>query len=50
MNQEKIEELEKIIKNDYSNIAGIVVQKNGKRLYENYFNGTLLIMPFMYFR
>lgn len=39
MNQEKIKELEKIINSDYSNIAGIVVQKNGIKLYENYFNG-----------
>lgn len=41
MNQEKIEKLGKIINNDYSNIAGIIVQKNGIRLYENYFNGYL---------
>ena len=39
MNQNKIKELEKIINNDYSNIAGIVIQKNGMGLYENYFNG-----------
>jgi len=39
MNQSKIIDLENIIKQDYSNIAGIVVQKNGNRLYENYFNG-----------
>lgn len=38
MNKEKITELEKKIRNDYSNIAGIVVLKNGKTLYENYFN------------
>jgi len=38
MNQEKIKELEKKINSDYSNIAGIIVQKNGARLYENYFN------------
>lgn len=38
MNKEKITELEKKIRNDYSNIAGIVVLKNGKMLYENYFN------------
>ena len=35
MNQEKIKELEKKINSDYSNIAGIIVQKNGARLYEN---------------
>lgn len=39
MNQEKIKELEKIVNSDYSNIAGIIVQKNGTKLYENYFNG-----------
>ena len=38
MNQEKIKELEKIISNDYSNITGIVIQKSGIKLYENYFN------------
>ena len=35
---EKVTALEKIINNDYSNIAGIVVLKDGKTLYENYFN------------
>ncbi|WP_312504012.1 serine hydrolase domain-containing protein [Lacrimispora sp.] len=39
MNQEKIKELEKTINSDYSNIAGILIQKNGIKLYENYFNG-----------
>lgn len=39
MNQEKMKELEKTINSDYHNIAGIVVQKNGIKLYENYFNG-----------
>lgn len=38
MKHEKMIKLEKIINNDYSNIAGIIVQKNGKILYENYFN------------
>lgn len=38
MNQEKVTELEKKINNDYSNIAGMVVLKDGKILYENYFN------------
>ena len=38
MNQEKIKDLEKTINSDYSNIAGIVVQKNGTKLYEHYFN------------
>lgn len=39
MNQEKITELEKTICRDYSNTAGIVVLKNGRTEYENYFNG-----------
>ncbi|SHH62473.1 serine hydrolase domain-containing protein [Clostridium intestinale] len=38
MNQRKKIEFERIISNNYNNIAGIVVQKNGKLLYENYFN------------
>jgi CubicO group peptidase (beta-lactamase class C family) len=38
MKQEKVTELEKKINNDYSNIAGVVVLKDGKTLYENYFN------------
>lgn len=38
MNQEKIKELENKINNAYSNIAGIVVLKDGKTQYENYFN------------
>lgn len=36
--KEKFAELEKTVKKDYSNIAGMVVQKDGKMLYENYFN------------
>lgn len=39
MNQEKITELENVIDKDYSNIAGMVVLKNGETLYEKYFNG-----------
>jgi len=39
MNQENIKELEKTINRDYSNIAGITVQKDGIKLYENYCNG-----------
>ncbi|TYQ18116.1 UNVERIFIED_CONTAM: CubicO group peptidase (beta-lactamase class C family) [Acetivibrio alkalicellulosi] len=39
MVSEKAKVLEKKIKNDYSNIAGLVVLKDGKTLYENYFNG-----------
>ena len=40
MNQEKITELTQTICRDYGNIAGIVVQKNGKTAYEGYFHGT----------
>lgn len=39
MNQEKIKELERTISSDYCNIACIIVQKNGQKLYENYFIG-----------
>jgi CubicO group peptidase (beta-lactamase class C family) len=38
MNQGKVTELEMKINHDYSNIAGIVVLKEGRVLYENYFN------------
>ena len=39
MNQENIKALEKTICRNYSNIAGITVHKNGRKNYENYFNG-----------
>ncbi|MDO9490868.1 serine hydrolase [Acetobacterium sp.] len=39
MNQKKIKAFEKMISSDYPDIAGIVVQKSGNKLYENYFNG-----------
>lgn len=39
MNQEKSIELEKVINSDYNNIAGIIVQKNGAKIYEDYRNG-----------
>jgi len=38
VNHNQISELEQAIKNEYNNIAGIVVFKKGKPLYENYFN------------
>lgn len=38
MDQEKIKELERKVKQEYSNIAGMVVRKNGSLVYENYFN------------
>ena len=39
MKQDKMQELEKIILRDYGNIAGMMVLKNGKTLYEGDFNG-----------
>ena len=39
MNQEKMIELEKIISSSYNNSTGIVVLKNGERVYEGYFDG-----------
>ncbi len=39
MLQDKIAELEQTIPSQYGNIAGMIVQKDGKRLYENYLNG-----------
>lgn len=39
MNQENIHKLEKVIYSDYSNTAGIIVQKSGVKVYESYFNG-----------
>ncbi|QQO09561.1 serine hydrolase domain-containing protein [Breznakiella homolactica] len=39
MDQKKITQLEQIIDSEYSNTVCIAVQKNGKPLYENYFNG-----------
>lgn len=38
MKQEQRNELEKIIHSDYANIAGMVVLKDGKTVYEEYFN------------
>lgn len=39
MNQRKKIGLEKIINSSYNNTAGIIVLKNGKPVYENYYNG-----------
>lgn len=39
MKQDKISELEKIINDKYSNTTGIVVLKDGAKVYEQYFNG-----------
>lgn len=37
---DKVAELEEIIAADYSNIAGVAVQKEGRMVYENYFHGS----------
>lgn len=39
LNQRKKISLEKLITSSYSNIAGIIVLKSDKTVYENYFNG-----------
>ena len=39
MDQEKLTKLEKMIREEYGNIAGVVVRKDGKTQYEQYFNG-----------
>ncbi|WP_160679781.1 serine hydrolase [Clostridium sp. C8-1-8] len=39
MNQRENIRLEKLINSSYNNTAGIIVLKNGKTLYENYYNG-----------
>ena len=38
MKQEQIMSLENKVKNEYGNIAGIVVLKNDSVVYESYFN------------
>lgn len=45
MNQEKIIELEKAINSNYNNTTGIIALKDGKTLYENYFNGYTAADP-----
>ncbi|MCL2405771.1 MAG: serine hydrolase, partial [Defluviitaleaceae bacterium] len=45
MNQSQILELESVICKDYGNIAGMIVQKHVKVLYENYFNGCTSTTP-----
>ena len=39
MNQEKIAGMEAIVAADYSNMAGMVIMKDGKAVYEKYFRG-----------
>lgn len=41
METEKINELEKIINDNYGNTTGIVVLKDGDKVYEKYFNGAV---------
>ena len=50
MNEEKITALEKKIQKEHGNIAGMVVLKDGRTVYENYFNGWGPMIPSMYFR
>lgn len=38
MDRERISEFEKMIRSDYGNTAGVVMLKNGKTVYEQYFN------------
>ena len=38
MNESKIKEFENIIEKDYTNTCGIVVMKDNKLIYENYYN------------
>lgn len=38
MNQDEIMKIEQLIRSDYNNTAGIVIQRNGKLVYEKYFN------------
>ena len=45
MNQEKISELENIICRDYNNTTGILVLKNGRTLYENYYHACTRDCP-----
>lgn len=45
MNQENKLKLEEKINRNYGNIAGIVVLKDGKTIYENYFNGCTADQP-----
>jgi CubicO group peptidase (beta-lactamase class C family) len=39
MNRQTCKELDKTIQSDYPNVAGMILLKNGKKVYENYFNG-----------
>lgn len=39
MQKEQITKMENAIGKDYSNMAGMVIMKDGKAVYENYFNG-----------
>ena len=39
MKQEQMERLENIINKDYSNMTGMTILKDGKVVYEKYYNG-----------
>jgi CubicO group peptidase (beta-lactamase class C family) len=40
MKEESRKQLEQAIAKDYSNITGVLVQQNGQKVYEQYFNGA----------
>ena len=42
--KEKVADLEHAILKDYSNIAGMVVMKDGKTVYEKYFNNATILL------
>jgi CubicO group peptidase (beta-lactamase class C family) len=42
---ERIKDLESLLCNDYGNTAGIIVQKSGETVYENYWNGFTADLP-----
>lgn len=39
MNLEQVAKMEAAMDNDYANMAGIVIRKDGEVVYEKYFNG-----------
>lgn len=39
MNKENLNNMDKLIKKDYKNMTGIVINRDGNNIYENYFNG-----------
>ena len=39
MNQERIKRMEDAINENYKNMVGMVIYKDGEMVYENYYNG-----------